>query len=122
MPTKKGPESPYWKGHGEIAAKYWFNVTKHALGRQLEMDVSMEYAWDLFLHQDRKCALTGVELKFGVNGEQTASLDRIDSAEGYTPANIQWVHKDINFMKRKMSTEGFISWCRAVVAHATISV
>ena len=117
-PKPKGSDSPHWRGHGEISAKYWFNVQRHAMGRQLEMDVSMEYAWDLFLHQDCRCALTGIELQFGINGTQTASLDRIDSNEGYTPSNIQWVHKIVNQMKMKLSQDELILWCKRIAGHA----
>lgn len=118
MPIKKGPESPFWKGCGEISAKYWFNVTNHADQRQLEMNVSIEDAWALFEHQECRCALTGVKLQFGTNGNQTASLDRIDSNKGYSLENIQWIHKDINFMKRRMSNQELVLWCMKIVAHA----
>lgn len=30
---------------------------------------------------------------------RTASLDRIDDKQGYTINNVQFIHKDINYMK-----------------------
>lgn len=42
---------------------------------------------------------------------QTASLDRKDSLKGYTIDNIQWLHKDVNQMKRNYSEEYFINTC-----------
>lgn len=112
----KGPDSPYWKGHGEISAKYWFNLRRHALARQLEITITIKDAWDLFLAQDRRCALSGVELVFGV-GQQTASLDRVDPSRGYVPGNLQWVHKAVNFMKRDLTQDQFMQWCEKVLAH-----
>lgn len=50
--------------------------------------------------------------------ETTASLDRIDSDQGYILGNIQWVHKIVNIMKQDTVQSEFIGWCRAVVAHA----
>lgn len=113
---KKGSNSPSWKGCGEISAKYWFNLRRHAIARQLEIPITIQNAWDLFLAQDRRCALSGVELAFGV-GQQTASLDRIDPSRGYVLGNLQWVHKTINFMKRDLTQDQFVQWCERVMAH-----
>ena len=77
---------------------------------------------DLFLQQDCKCALTGVPIAFtrkykgkGVN--QTASLDRINSKVGYTPNNIQWVHKSVNVIKWDWDLEELYHWCELLLAH-----
>lgn len=37
----------------------------------------------------------------------TASLDRIDSTKGYVEENVQWVHKDVNFMKSNLTEQRF---------------
>ena len=50
----------------------------------------------MFLKQNKKCALTGLDIWFGISTkekthgkkEQTASLDRIDSSKGYTKDNV----------------------------------
>lgn len=58
--------------------------------------------------------MSGVELSLGTNSNRvgrTASLDRIDSSKGYIEGNIQWVHKDINFMKQEMDENSFFCWC-----------
>lgn len=72
--------------------------------------------WRLFLKQERKCALTDLLLTFEKQkrGEKTASLDRIDSSKGYVNGNVQWVHKDINWMKNRFSQERFIEMCKLV--------
>lgn len=86
--------------------------------------MSMEYAWDLFLHQDRRCALSDELLVFMPTylrrKEQTASLDRINSSVGYIPSNIQWVHKDVNRMKNNLTPERFLQLCKAVGDHHAV--
>ena len=80
--------------------------------------LTIEQAWDLFVSQDRRCALTGVPLAMSkknmAEGEVLASLDRIDSDLGYVPGNVQWVHPTINFMKHAMPQDRFIEWCHRV--------
>jgi hypothetical protein len=60
------------------------------------------------------CSLSGQPLTIGMNRYNTASIDRIDSSKGYIEGNIQWVHKDINFMKRTYSQEYFVQMCKLV--------
>lgn len=106
-------------GHEEIYGSRWMGWVCGAKARDIEFAVTPEEAWTKFLQQERKCALSGVELSFGTawNRNGTASLDRIDSNRGYLLDNIQWVHKQINVMKRACSDEEFINWCRLVVLH-----
>lgn len=86
----------------------------------------MKYLWELFLKQDRKCALSGVPLSFegktmenryASTSKKTASLDRIDSTKGYIKGNVQWVHKIVNLMKQTTNQDEFIEWCRKVAEH-----
>mgnify|MGYP007044016634 CR=1 FL=1 len=56
-------------------------------------------------------AKTNKERKLGIN---TASLDRIDSSKGYIEGNVQWVHKDINWMKQDFNEEYFIFLCSEI--------
>jgi len=48
------------------------------------------------------------------NSSVTASLDRIDSKLDYRKTNVQWVHKDINMMKRVLKQDYFIKLCTDV--------
>lgn len=74
------------------------------------------------MKQERRCALTGLELTFGGKAREwaskTASLDRIQSMYGYTINNIQWIHKRIQWMKSDMQEIEFIRWCEVIVKHA----
>lgn len=117
-----GPQSATWKGHGDLPQKYVSNLKHHAKIRGIDFEISIEEMWDLFLLQDRKCALSGVLLHFKCRdsiNDGTASLDRINSNKGYSADNIQWVHKDINWMKHKLSQPQFLNWIGKVYNNNT---
>lgn len=103
--------------HKEIYSSFWNRIIKCAVERGIEFNITVEYAWKLFEKQNRKCALTGVIIYFGLVGngkgiyEQTASLDRIDSTKGYIEGNIQWVHKRVNIIKQDQNQDDFIDMC-----------
>lgn len=109
-----------WTGFEDIHGKWWNNKIRSAKKRNHKFSISIQYAWNLFLKQKRKCALTGIDLFFGKsmkeveNGATTASLDRIDNKLGYIKGNVHWVHKDINFMKQGFDLNYFIEMCSMV--------
>ena len=114
---RKGDENHLWKGHGEISGSCWSKIKQAAKVRNLVFDVTIEHAWDLFLKQSRKCALSGLDLIFcslGSGSLHTASLDRIDSDKNYIIGNIQWVHKDVNYMKNNFNELYFIEVCKKI--------
>lgn len=109
-------KSPIWKGYGEISGAYICNIKSHAKSRKLKYNLTKKFLWELFLKQERKCAISNIFLYFkGFNSEETtASLDRIDSSKGYIKENVQWVHKDINNMKQHFSMEYFLKLCKII--------
>lgn len=109
--------SKRWKGYGEIPQTYFANIRNGAKTRNLIFDITIEYIWDLFIKQNRKCALSGKEIGFQSANVNTASLDRINSKIGYIKENVQWVHRDINFCKQSFSNEEFINLCLDIVKH-----
>lgn len=116
----RGNKSPSWKGHGEISLFQWRHIKDSAIDRKIQFEITIEQAWDLFLKQDRKCKLTGLEIdlrKTARDYKATASLDRIDSTKGYTLDNIQWIHKKINVMKMDLDEDTFFMYCRLVTEH-----
>ena len=115
-----------YKGVGELPGTYFSSVKNNAKTRKIHFKVSVSQLWALFLAQNRCCALTGLPLVFAPPGKiavglrskfQTASLDRIDSSKGYTADNVQWVHKDINYMKSDLTEVEFIALCTQVTKH-----
>ena len=125
---KIGPKHHDWNGFGEISGNFWNCIQRHAIRtngkkNKIEFSISIEYAWNLFIEQDKKCKLSGIELNFNFAGRQfknrptkahTASLDRIDSSKGYIEGNVQWIHKDLNMMKRTYNQKYFIEMCKQV--------
>lgn len=123
---KRGADSPFWKGCGEISADFLSTYRRNAKDKEFHID--LKYIWALFLKQNRKCAISGVELSFDYQGDRTswktkatnkitASLDRIDSSKGYIKDNVQWVHKRINIMKNDLRDEEFVRWCKIIAAN-----
>jgi isocitrate lyase len=105
----------------EIPGSYFGAMKQRVRAKKLEYNISPEYMWDLYLSQNKKCALTGMDIGFDPDyrhGKQSASLDRIDSARGYIVGNVRWVHKKINQIKMDMTDVDFIDLCHKVVCHA----
>ena len=106
---------------------YWY-FKNNAKRRNISWseELTIEYLYELLLKQNKKCALTGLDIDLtesrnisNVNFElMTASIDRIDSSKGYEPNNIQWVHKNINRMKWTFPQNQFIEMCKLIVNHA----
>lgn len=112
-------KSKLFKGYGEIS-NWTFNLYKKgAEKRKIAWNLTIEYLWNLFIKQKRKCALSGVKINFQPSAKKyikaTASLDRIDSSKDYTEDNVQWVHKQVNFMKQAMTDTELINWCRTIL-------
>lgn len=106
-----------YKGYQLISGSYWNSIKKNASSRGLELSITKEYIWELYLKQSKRCALSGADIHFPeqfVHHDGTASLDRIDSSVGYIEGNVQWLHKDVNFMKQQFSEERFIEWCKKI--------
>ena len=115
--SRRGKTSPLWKGVGEIHRYVLTRIKEDAKIRNIEFNVTLEYLWQLFIHQSSCCALTNDTLTFGKtcrDNTRTASLDRIDPNQGYVVGNVQWLHKDVNFAKQRMSQQMFIDMCKKV--------
>ena len=115
-----GKQNPCWKGYEEIGAHYWARQVRGAEQRNLSFKITIEYVWDLFIKQNKKCALTGQPLCFQSRTaltDGTASLDRIDSSRGYEVGNVWWVHKDINSLKSNFTLDNFREMCKLVTQY-----
>ena len=128
----RGNTNPRWTGYGEISGRQWHCIQKEASEQRrnrrytvarppLDFTITVEYIWDLFLKQNRRCALSGKPLTMWgkINGKLAgnASLDRIDSSKGYVPNNVQWIDKKLQSVKTKLSDAEFIQICQDVTAY-----
>lgn len=113
--------SAWWSTH-LVKRANGSNNSKYLKGKKqvFDIDVTMEEIWDLFLKQDRKCAISGLPIEFPegrrVHGG-TASLDRIDSTKGYVKGNVQWLHKEINMLKGPRTDEELINICKLIATN-----
>lgn len=106
-------------GYKYLGATYLGSIKRQAKVRGIPFEITAQQAVEQYEKQNKKCALTGVDLNIAINFRDdyinhTASLDRIDNSKGYTVDNIQWVHKVINIMRNKLSIEDFLHWCKMV--------
>lgn len=110
---------------GEIPVSFWNHNKKRAEKNGVIFNVTIKQGWELFLKQKKCCALSGQPIRFCIGNADTengwkgrlihtASIDRIDPKKGYTLNNIQWVHKDINFMKGSFKKDYFIKICKSI--------
>lgn len=117
---KTNTKNAGWKGVGELSGSLYGFMKGSATARGLPFTVSKQYLWNLFLKQERKCAFSGIVLVLPVlrkGSFKTASLDRIDSNKPYVPGNVQWVHKDVNFMKQDKTDKDFVKMCKAIAQY-----
>lgn len=118
--VKRNKDRKDWRGFEEISGQFWGQIKRGADGskgrRTIPFSITIEDAWNLFMAQERRCALSGQSLTFPEKWDSTgtASLDRIDSLRGYEKDNVQWVHKDINRMKNSFDQEYFKKLCSLV--------
>jgi hypothetical protein len=113
---RRSPRCEY-KGIGDLTLTKFHSIKNSALKRNYVFDITLEYVWDLFLKQDKRCALSGEAIHLSrsmVKGANTASLDRIDNNYGYLVGNVQWVHVTVNYLKSSYSEKEFVSWCTKV--------
>jgi Zn finger protein HypA/HybF involved in hydrogenase expression len=114
-----------WGGCGELSKDHWSSIVRGAKSRKLKFEIDIEYAWKLFVDQQKLCALTNWPLVMhipatNVNGVRkhatwTASLDRIDNTKGYEIGNVQWVHKDVQQLKWTFNASRLLELCKAIL-------
>lgn len=99
---------------GDLKLTRYTKLQNSAKKRNIIFDISIEYLWSLFESQKRKCGITG-DL---IENIDNASLDRIDSSQGYTKGNIQWTTYQANVSKHIMSMNELYEFCNKVLNHA----
>lgn len=112
-----------YENYEEINSTFWWIFINSAKKRNIEVDVDIEFLWELYLKQNRKCALSGLSIildKFGNKKDfletnvYFASLDRINNELGYTKDNVRWVAREINLMKWKFTDLEFLFFCENI--------
>src|SRR5262249_1914736 len=81
-----------FQGCGELSKSYWNRIVKGAEERRLVVAITTAMAWEQFLAQEKKCALSGMPIRIVSDYTRqhhlhTASLDRKDQV--VTPQGFQ---------------------------------
>lgn len=116
----KMQNNPAWKGFYDIPYSWFSNYFERGKGSKKRIgNITIEDVYHLWVKQNKKCALSGVEIGFKnlKTVGHTCSIDRINSNGEYTLDNIQLVHKDINRMKNAFNQDYFIKMCKLVADH-----
>jgi hypothetical protein len=79
----------------------------NAASRGLTFDLSLDDLKAMWVTQGGRCWYTGIEMTTTVGDPNKVSIDRLDSTQGYTRANVVLCTKRINLMKREMSVAEF---------------
>lgn len=87
-----------------------------------EFDISPAHLKELWEKQNGRCAISGVMLTHHTDGtgkkEFNASIDRIDSMQGYIPGNVQLVAYRVNLLKNTLSTDMLYWWVKTIHAYS----
>lgn len=111
---KRGKEHHLQDSYEELYQNKYSKLQRTAEARNIEFSVSKEYLWNLYVEQNKKCAITGDAIPILSN----ASLDRINSNLGYIEGNVQWTTKQANLSKHIMSMNELYMFCKKVLNHA----
>lgn len=122
LAKKYGKEHRNWSGEGEVSKSFFTRIKNSASQKSYEFSLTIHDLWDLFLKQNRKCALTGQSIELPINirklrdksDQRLASLDRIDNDKGYTIENVRWICKRINYMKHTLSDSDFLNFVKEI--------
>lgn len=108
-------------GYEDISGSNFRRIEESAHKRGYEFKITPEYVWQIYLSQNKKCALSGVDLVFIRNQDkgsrQTASVDRINNSLGYIEGNIQIIHKKLQMVKNSMTMDELRLWCKLMYNH-----
>lgn len=91
-----------------------------AAREKLPVTIDREYLEQLWQIQDGRCAVTGMAMTYTPkNLKETtglnASLDRIDSSEGYVDGNVRIVCSRVNAMRGAGDDTELLWWCKQIL-------
>ena len=93
-------------------------LIEQAKSRDIEWAVTEDDLWDTWMRQRGVCPLSGLQLVIDKDWKKmTASVDRMDSSQGYVIGNVWFIHKHINMMKYKFGLDYFVDLCCKVAAN-----
>jgi hypothetical protein len=93
--------------------------------RKYDCDIDLQYLKDLWIHQNGRCALSGIPLELPVSTAGftqqhhpwNASLDRIDSNKGYIKNNVRYVAFIANIAKNVWDDSVLLTFAKELLQH-----
>ena len=92
------------------------NAKKSAAKRQQVFALAIDDIVKCWEEQHGVCAYSGRQMTLDAGQLETVSIERIDSAVGYTPENTILVCQAINRMKSDFGFDDFYNLCRDVAS------
>lgn len=86
----------------------------------LVFNLTMDDMRDLWISQNGKCAISGIDMTYELQMGRVPtniSIDKIDRTKGYTKDNVQLVCMACNQIKSDMSEEDMYNFCKSIVNH-----
>lgn len=115
---KTGAAHRNWRGVGAVSGAHLAALRVDARKRGLAVTITPAEIAAQFEAQGYRCAYSGVPLvSASARGARTASIERLDSRDGYVPGNVVLVHKHLNTMRRTLTLARLVAIAEAVVAH-----
>ena len=107
--------------------EYRYIIITRGIYRRAEhitLDIEIDDLYNSYRNTGGICALSGAKLKIPTTASKlnptnyfSLSVDRINSAKGYTLDNIQLVGRVINMMKGEMPQDMFLDFCEAIAKY-----
>lgn len=97
----------------EMATK----ARSRATGRKLPCDIDALWIVTRWYEQRGRCHFSGRPMTLQP-GPRCVSLDRLNSAKGYTRRNTVLAAMRVNTMKSDMREDEFLDWCEAITLHS----
>lgn len=93
-----------------------------AKSRLKECSITLQDLLDVWNKQEGICPYTGIKLIQPKDAKNEimmykASLDRIDSTQGYIKGNVQFISATANLAKQSMSHDDMVIFCKLISEH-----
>jgi len=87
-------------------------------------DITAEYVMSVWIEQNGKCALSGIDMTWGYRGKShtpptSFSIDRIDQTIGYYKGNVRLVCHAINSFRGSMTDDEMLHMAKNLVNNMT---
>jgi len=114
-------QKKHYQKNGEIFGRQRLSTLKNRAKKYGDHDdITEEYLKELWNLQQGKCYYTGMDLVNEPHHWNTASVDRLDSKQGYIRGNMVLCCDRINLMKGELSVALFVKFCKMIASNTAL--